>query len=334
MEDNQVKEQKLRKFWFFPRPIRDPQFHEDGLLALQKATENFTKQWYGDRDRQRLYEQYLIDAGMKRNHLSTSSSSARTWSAMLRLYNYVYIDGDKKIVPTKVGKAIVNGKKVRQNIAKQILTYQIPNAYFLNDYGPEYHIQPIIFIIKLVNDKRLDKFLSAMEITLFAMTAEKDRDYESKIKEILHYRNVDDVEKKAIAESIFLERGDISRKDSKKNYGKYTDVAKTITILCRFTGYAKEAKNGLKGIDDPDKLKEFERFCKRYPFNERIYLDPDFYILSAGLDVDTYKTQYGVVAKPATRNKKRILKVQQILKACSNPWRTILRRAGSARSIS
>ncbi len=44
-----------------------------------------------------------------------------------------------------------------------------------------------------------------------------------------------------------------------------------------------------------------------------------FYTLSAGLDVDTYKTQYGVNAKPASRNHKRNIKAQQLLKDYPQP---------------
>src|SRR5699024_1366978 len=74
-----------------------------------------------------------------------------------------------------------------------------------------------------------------------------------------------------------------------------------------------------KGIDNKKLWQEFENFCSRYPFNRRIDTDPLFYTLSAGLDVDTYKTQYGVNAKPASRTRKRNIKAQQLLKDYPQP---------------
>ena len=70
-----------RNFWFVTRPLRDPQYHADGLRALQQATMNFTKKWKGNRELHRQYEQFLADAGMKQNHISRDGSGGRTWAA-------------------------------------------------------------------------------------------------------------------------------------------------------------------------------------------------------------------------------------------------------------
>lgn len=63
-----------RNFWFVTRPLRDPQYHADGLRALQQATTNFTKKWKGNRELHRQYEKFLADAGMKQNHISRDGS--------------------------------------------------------------------------------------------------------------------------------------------------------------------------------------------------------------------------------------------------------------------
>lgn len=315
-----------RNFWFVTRPLRDPQYHADGLRALQKVTNNFTLLWKGNHKLQRQYEQCLIDAGMKRNHISREGSGGRTWAAMLKTYNYVYEDESGLLKPTKVAKAILNGIKVPENIRKQVLTLQIPNGYFLSSgfspkYSEGYRIQPVMFLIRLANSKRLNKYISKNEIILFAMMAKKNDELEQKIDDILEYRKADDSKKKQIEVKIFNENGDITRVDSRKDFSKYGDVATTFTILCRFTGYAVQdhENGGLKGINNKKLWQEFEDFCRRYPFNRRIDTDPLFYTLSAGLDVDTYKTQYGVNAKPASRTRKRNIKAQQLLKDYPQP---------------
>lgn len=310
----------LRKFWFVTRPLRDPQYHADGLRALQQATDNFTQQWRGNHELQRKYEKCLANAGMKQDNISKAGSGGRTWAAMLKTFSYVYEDENGYLKPTKVAKSILNGKKVPENVRKQVLTLQIPNGYFVSkDFSPKYadgyRIQPVMFLIRLANDERLDKYISKDEIVLFAMTAKRNDQLDEQVEKIIAYRNADDEGKQRIATETFHTSGDISRVDSRKDFSKYGDVATTFTILCRFTGYAQRdhSSGGLKGIDDPKLLKEFEAYCQRYPFNRRIDTDPMFYTLSAGLDVDTYKTQYGVNAKPASRTRKRNIKAQKLL---------------------
>lgn len=315
-----------RNFWFVTRPLRDPQYHADGLRALKKATNNFSQPWKGNRVLHRKYEQYLVDAGMKQDHISRDGSGGRTWAAMLKTYNYVYEDQQGVLRPTKVAKAILNRFKVPENIRKQVLTLQIPNSYFLSPafkpkYAPGYRIQPVIFLIRLANSQKLNKYITKDEIILFAMTAKRDDELDQQIDKILEYRNSDQDTKAEIEHRIFSENGDITRIDSRKDFSKYTDVATTFTILCRFTEYAVQdhSTGGLKGIDNSAKWDEFEKFCLRYPFNRRIDTDPLYYTLNAGLDVDTYKVQYAGDAKPASRTKKRIIKAQLLLKDYPQP---------------
>lgn len=315
---------KVRQFWFITRPVRDPQYHEDALIALMNATNNFSVVWSGNREAHKAYENELIKAGMKRNNVSKDGSGGRTWAAMLKTYCYVYENGKGEIKPTKVGKAILNGTKIPENIKKQVLTLQIPNSYFLSSafrpkFDEDFRIQPIIFLIRLANDDRLGKYISNEEITLFAMTAKRNNEYENVVNNILAFRELDEEAKAKKANEIFIAKGDISRVDSKPNYSKYSDVATTFSILSRFTEYVKEGSKGLQGIDDSVKLKEFHDFCIRYPFNNRVFVDPDFYTLSAGLDVDTYKTQYGVGKPVASRKKKQAIKAQQVLSRYPSP---------------
>lgn len=315
-----------RNFWFVTRPLRDPQYHADGLRALQKATEDFTLKWKGNRSLHQKYEQCLADAEMKQNNISRDGSGGRTWAAMLKTYSYVYEDEDGYLKPTKVARAILEGRKVPENIRKQVLTLQIPNGYFISSafrpkYSQGYRIQPVMFLIRLANSTLLDKYITKDEIILFAMTAKRSDELNDKIDQIINYRKANAEEKNEIENRVFKDNGDISRVDSRKDFSKYADVATTFTILCRFTGYVIQDSEhgGLKGIDDPSLWKEFESFCDRYPFNRRIDTDPQFYTLSAGLDVDTYKTQYGVNSKPASRARKRNIKARQLLSNYPQP---------------
>ncbi|WP_240682780.1 hypothetical protein [Bacillus velezensis] len=120
-----------RLIWFITRPERDPKFHKEAIKALYKATDELKLTWSGNREVHKRYEQELADIGIKRQNISESGSGGRTWMALLRTFAYCYLDEEGKVVLTKAGRSILKEEKVYQNIRKQILTFQYPNAYFL-----------------------------------------------------------------------------------------------------------------------------------------------------------------------------------------------------------
>ena len=62
-------------------------------------------------------------------------------------------DAAKGKIFTKVGREILEGKNERENIIKQILTLQIPNAYFLDSsFRITFLIRPCEYSPKSVND--------------------------------------------------------------------------------------------------------------------------------------------------------------------------------------
>lgn len=110
----------LRQLWFVTRPERDPAFHVEALRALDKSLGGFPAKWAGEREAHKNYERVLGEEGYKRNNVSRDGSGGRTWAAMLRTYNYVYLMDDYLHL-TKVGEALINGDQVKENTTKQIL---------------------------------------------------------------------------------------------------------------------------------------------------------------------------------------------------------------------
>ncbi len=314
-----------RQIWYIGRPLRDPAYHPDALMDLKKATNNFTVTWKGNKKAQLDYETFLAEDHMKRNSRSASGSGGRTWASMLRNFNYVYLTSDEKLKPTKVGREILQGNNVFENVKKQILTFQIPNSYFLSSsfqvkFDECYQIQPIIFLIKLANSEKLNNFITKDEIVLFAMTAKKDNELNQKIIDILKYRKSNAAERKAIESEILLSVADVSRLDSRKAMSKYRDVATTFTKLITYTGYATYDKGKLIGdIRDIKTETEFSNFCNKYPFNYRIFSDPLYYSLNAGLDINTHKAQGGNNIKVASSFLKKQAKVTRLLNTIPFP---------------
>lgn len=313
----------MRKVWFITRPERDPKFHVDALRALKIATGDFSTKWYGNRDVHKKYEEVLISEGLKRENISHDGSGGRTWVAMLRTFGYVYLNKDGYLVTTKVGEKLLNGEKVRENITKQILTLQIPNAYFLDSgfrpkFEDDFQIRPARFLIRLVNQSKLDYYVTKEEITFFALTAKRDDELSAVTQQILKFRQSTDIEKEEIRESIAInfehrKRSDSVARDFASAHG---DVAHTFMMLCDYTGlvdYVRGDALRLPTEKHKSTTQALNYFEQRYPFNKRYLISLERFAENAGLDIESYKASAFGSLPPATNRNKSIKKVKRLL---------------------
>lgn len=313
-----------RQVWFVTRPERDPKFHKEALIALQKATDNFTIKWAGNRIIHKKYEETLNQLRVKRNNISNDGSGGRTWAAMLKTFAYCYVNEAGYLVPTKVGKCILKGIKVHQNITKQILTLQIPNAYFLESgfrpkFDPSFKIRPVRFLIKLTNQKELDYYLTKEEITFFALRAKTDDSLIKVTEQIKEFRKANRMEIIKIKESAssydHRERSDKGARDFET---AHSDVAHTFMLISDYTGFVEYIRGEAIRIE-PDKSeevrKEMQYFDERYPFNNRYLISIERMAENNGLDVDSYKASSYGNNKPATNQSKTQLKAKQLMEA-------------------
>lgn len=312
-----------RKVWFITRPERDPKFHEDALRSLQTATNNFTEKWSGERVLHKRYEEVLANDELKRQNISNDGSGGRTWAAMLRTFSYVYIDDEGKLKPTKVGLALLAGENIRENVAKQILTLQIPNAYFLEGgfrpkFEPDFQIRPARFLIRLVNQKELDYYITKEEIVFFALTARQDSEILNVTQKIKQFRTMDVTAKEEMKMQIasdfeHRERSDKAARDFAAAHG---DVAHTFMMLCDYTELADYVRGDAlripaeKQATTAQKLTELDA---RYPFSKRYLISPERFAEHAGLDVGSYKaSSFGSII-PASNSAKSLRMVHQLL---------------------
>jgi len=313
----------MRKVWFITRPERDPTFHVDALRALQNSTNNFEVVWYGNREAHKRYESVLASEGLKRAHISHDGSGGRTWVAMLRTFGYVYMNHEGYLILTKVGEKILNSIKVRENIIKQILTLQIPNAYFLDSgFRPKYEegfqIRPARFLIRLAKQKSLDYYITKEEITFFALTAKRDNDLFDVTRKILSYRKATDDEKEEVKESIasyydHRKRIDWKARDFEAAHG---DVAHTFMMICDYTDLVNYVRGDALRLtsDKHKKTSEVLNYYEdRYPFNKRYLISLERFAENAGLDIDSYKASAFGSLPPATNRSKSINKVHRLL---------------------
>ncbi|MGO1135815.1 AlwI family type II restriction endonuclease (plasmid) [Bacillus subtilis] len=313
----------MRKVWFIARPERDPKFHVDALRALKIATDDFSIIWYGNRDAHKQYEAVLVSEEMKRDNISNGGSGGRTWAAMLRTFGYVYLNQDGYLVLTKVGQKILDSEKVRENVSKQILTLQIPNAYFLDSsfrpkYEEDFQIRPARFLVRLVNQSLLNYYVTKEEITFFALTAKRDDELFAVTKKILDFRKASDAEKDEMKKSVAIhfdhrERSDRDARDFASAHG---DVAHTFMMLCDYTGLVDYVRGDALRLptDKQGSTSEMLNYLEnRYPFNKRYLISLERFAENAGLDVDSYKASAFGALPPATNRGKSVRKVQRLL---------------------
>ena len=311
-----------RKVWFITRPQRDPTFHAEALRALSTATNNFSIKWRGNREVQKAYEEELNRKGLKRDHVSESGSGGRTWVAMLQTFDYLYILDDGFIKITKVGQALIDGIKVRENTIKQLLTLQIPNAYFsMESSGPQFEddfrIRPIRFLLKVLLSPVIGNLLYLDEIVYFVMRARSDSEVNSCAGDIFGYRHSPEAMRQATRDALDARddhRGRID-KDARGFREANYDVATTFMLMAKYVGYIEyipsKAHNPsclrIQPAKVPSLLALIEEYDKRYPFNTRYQISQVAMAENNGLDIDSYKATYSAGIKQATTERKLIM---------------------------
>lgn len=318
-----MTEKKERMVWFITRPERDPTFHKEALEALRDATQNFTLKWKGNRDIHKEYERKLIEIGLKRNSVSNDGSGGRTWAAMMKTFCYCYINEDGYLLLTKVGQELLKGNNVQENITKQILTLQIPNAYFLESgfrpkYKTDFKIRPATFLIKLCCNEKLDYYITKEEITFFAMTAHKDCQLSEVVNKILEFRQATEEAKEILKQEIAssYEHRERSDKGARDFESAHSDVAHTFMLICEYTQLVEYIRG--QAIRIPTSILEnvkkiLEEFDSRYPFNNKYLFSLERMAETNGLDINSYKaTRYGKI-KPATNKTKKLIKAEKLL---------------------
>lgn len=312
-----------RKVWFITRPERDPKFHEEALHSLQKATDNFTKKWSGERTLHKRYEEVLANDGLKRQNISNDGSGGRTWAAMLRTFSYIYIDDTGTLKPTKSGLALLAGVKVRENVTKQILTLQIPNAYFLDSgfrpqFELDFQIRPARFLIRLVNQNELDYYVTKEEIVFFVLTAHQDKELLSVTQNIKRFRLADAGAKEEMKNQIAadFEHRERSDKAARDFASTHADVAHTYMMLCDYTELADYIRGDAlrvpleKQESTAQKLIELDT---RYSFSKRYLISAERFAQHAGLDIDSYKASSLGSIIPASNTTKSLQLVHKLL---------------------
>jgi len=319
-----------RKTWWLTRPVRTPIAHDQTLQIFAKVA--LGKRWERNKELHFEFERELGKAGIKRERVSDvgRGSGGRTWASLLRAFGYWYpSEADRTVILTPVAEALIRGNRVKDHVTKQIMCYQIPNAYFLfGDFrerpDPTFKIFPFRFLLKMLLDQEL-MHLTLDEIALFVVTA-KTSDEFSRIKnKILYYRKLREKDGKQLKERIDLikearraynhRRRKNAHLDPKGYLDFVRDIANTFMINLEFVEGIERSKGAIY-IESENKntvhnLLDF--FEKNYPFSSLYKISERAFAGHYGLELGKFKYSRKLGPPVITPQKKALLKIRAAL---------------------
>ena len=186
----------MLNYWRVTRPKRRLDSIPEVLATFADISLN--QEWTGQRGTQIAYEEALERAGLKRvgSRRDQSGSGGRTYGAWLVSLGLIFHQTKtNNIKLTLAGEAIMNGDSPVSVIKNQVLKYQFPSAFSLSrnvDVSPRFKIRPFRFLLKLLSDDRLERYLTQDEIAKIVISdAENETEsvYENVVRKILLFRD-------------------------------------------------------------------------------------------------------------------------------------------------
>ena len=278
----------MLNYWWVTRPKRKLDSIPEVLAAFADISLN--QEWSGQRDTQMAYEEALEKAGLKRvgARRDQSGSGGRTYGAWLVSLGLIFNQsGTGNIKLTLAGEAIMNGDSPVDVLKNQVLKYQFPSAFSVSR-GVQVHsrfkIRPFRFLLKLLSDGRLQRYLTQDEIAkIAAVDAENESTavYEMVVQKILRFREAGD---QCLAPDFFdLYKPGRGSVNPDHPYSHLQDMANTMINWLEYTQLCKRNDDRQLVILDEKQTEVDEILSSVPPFIDRP-ADHEFYQRKYGLD--------------------------------------------------
>lgn len=278
----------MLNYWWVTRPKRKLDSVPEVLAAFADISLN--QEWSGQRGTQMAYEEALEKAGLKRigARRDQSGSGGRTYGAWLVSLGLIFHQAETgHIKLTLAGEAIMNGDSPVDVLKNQVLKYQFPSAFSLSrgvQVDLRFKIRPFRFLLKLLSDDRLGRYLTQDEIAkIVQVDAENETQavYEAVVSKIIRFREVGD----GCLDPDFFElykpgRGDINPDHP---YSHLQDIANTIINWLEYTQLCKRNDDKQLVILDEKQAEVDEILATVPPFIDRPE-NHEFFQRKYGLD--------------------------------------------------
>ena len=278
----------MLNYWWVTRPKRKLDSVPEVLATFADISLN--QEWSGQRNTHIAYEEALEKAGLKRvgSRRDQSGSGGRTYGAWLVSLGLIFFHSKTgNIKLTLAGEAIMNGDSPVSILKNQVLKYQFPSAFSLSkgvQVSNRFKIRPFLFLLKLLSDDRLERYLTQDEIAkIVAVDAENEtsKTYEGVVKKIQRFREIGD----SCLDPSFFELYKPSRGTINPNhpYTHLQDMANTMINWIEYIQLAKRNDEKQLTILDEKQFEVDDILAAIPPFIERPN-DHEFFQRKYGLD--------------------------------------------------
>lgn len=262
----------MLNYWWVTRPKRKLNSIPEVLAAFTDLLLN--QEWAGQRDSHLAYEDALEVAGLKRKgeRRDRTGGGARTYKAWLVSLGLIFTqESTGKIKLTLAGEAIMNGDSPVEVLTNQILKYQFPSSFSIGkgvQVAERFKIRPFRFLLKLLNDERI-QYLTEDEIAKIVVTEaenESDKCFHYIVDRIVLYRNIGD----ACLETDFFEKYQSSKGEVNPDhpFSHLMDLANTLINWLEYTQLVKR-DDGKVTILNEKRIEVQEILCDKPHFIDR-----------------------------------------------------------------
>lgn len=237
----------MLNYWWVTRPKRKLNSIPEVLATFAEAS--LDQEWQGQREAHLSFEEMLESAGLKRvgERRDQTGGGARTYKAWVMSLGLIFTqESTGKIKLTLAGEAIMNGDNPVDVIKNQVIKYQFPSPFSLSrniEVAPRFKIHPFVFLLRLLNDLRV-QYLTQEEIAKIVVVEaenETDRCFEHVVQRIQEFRSIGTASLAAEFTVMYGSSKGLGRVDDP--YGNLNDLANTIINWLEYTQLAKRNDN-------------------------------------------------------------------------------------------
>lgn len=288
----------MLNYWWVTRPKRKLNSIPDVLAVVAESTTEAI--WVGERGTHLSLESELEKSGLKRigDRRDQTGGGGRTYKAWLVSLGLIFTqESTRKLQLTLAGEAILNGESPVKILTNQILKYQFPSAFSVGhgvNVNERFKIHPFWFLLKLLNDRRV-QYLTQEEIAkiiIIEAEDESDKCYERIVSRLIEFRNFGDAcLEKDFALKYTSSKGNVNFANP---FAHLFDIANTIANWLEYTQLVIREDSQLQIL--PERAEEVAQIVGRpIPFIVRPY-EHEFFQRRYGLDTKHIKDTRNLLA--------------------------------------
>lgn len=182
-----------RTIWMFPRNIRrtDAWKVAQILSLFEAAIREGTTKSEIEKGFIKNLKKANLQAARALETRDENPGDFRTYRTQLSALGLIYVNQDGAIDFTKAGRDILEGLSPVKILQSQVLRHQYPSCYSLSSQvkiDGDIKLRPFVVVLKLLQDERLNGFLTNTESAIPVALGKTEGDHEELVKAVLKLR--------------------------------------------------------------------------------------------------------------------------------------------------